>query len=61
MYNLASVNALRGDGDAAFEWLARAKGTGKIDVTGASIDPAWTCKGAIRGPRSGRMFILSGK
>jgi FG-GAP repeat/Tetratricopeptide repeat len=33
LYNTAVVHALQGQKDAAFEWLARAKATGKVDMT----------------------------
>jgi hypothetical protein len=39
LYNVGAVHALKGDGDRALEWLARAKATGKIDMTRAAIDP----------------------
>jgi tetratricopeptide (TPR) repeat protein len=39
MLPLASVYAARGDRDAAFEWLTRAKATRKLDLTQLEADP----------------------
>jgi len=39
LYNLAAVEALRGNADAAFGWLTKAKGTGNIDLTRMETDP----------------------
>ena len=33
LYNTGVVHALQGQKDAAFEWLARARSTGKVDIT----------------------------
>ena len=39
LYNTGVVYALKGDRDRAFEWLGRAKGTHKIDMTQIEPDP----------------------
>jgi hypothetical protein len=38
MYNIAVVYALKADRDAAFEWLAKAKATRKLDMTQVETD-----------------------
>ncbi|HEY3664272.1 MAG TPA: FG-GAP-like repeat-containing protein [Chthoniobacterales bacterium] len=38
LYSLAAVAALRGQKDEAFQWLTKAKATGKADLTGLSQD-----------------------
>ena len=39
LYNIAMVHALRGKKDLAFEWLEKAKATGKVDLTRLESDP----------------------
>lgn len=38
-YNLGVAAALRGDADGAFEWLAKVKAGGRLDLTGIRRDP----------------------
>lgn len=38
-YNVGTVYALKGDADRAFEWLGKAKATGKMDMTQMQVDP----------------------
>ncbi len=38
-YNIGTVYALKGDADRAFEWLGKAKTTGKMDMTQLQVDP----------------------
>jgi hypothetical protein len=38
LYNTGVAYALEGNADAAFEWLAKAKATGKIDMTQIQVD-----------------------
>ena len=37
-YNVGTVYARKGDADRAFEWLAKAKATGKMDMTQMQVD-----------------------
>ena len=39
LYNIGTVYALKGDADRAFEWLGKAKATGKMDMTQLQVDP----------------------
>jgi hypothetical protein len=39
LYNTGIVYALKGDTDRAFEWLARARATRKLDMTALQTDP----------------------
>ncbi len=39
IYNIGTVYALKGDADRAFEWLGKAKATGKMDMTQIQVDP----------------------
>ncbi|MEO8191153.1 MAG: FG-GAP-like repeat-containing protein [Acidobacteriota bacterium] len=39
MYNLGAVAGRRENADSAFEWLKKARATGKIDMTYAQVDP----------------------
>jgi len=40
MYNIGVVYAMKGDADAAFEWLAKAKATRTLDMTQIERDPS---------------------
>ena len=37
-YNIGTVYALKGDASRAFEWLGKARGTGKMDMTQMQVD-----------------------
>ena len=39
LYNIGVIEALKGDRDAAFEWLGKAKATRKLDMTAIENDP----------------------
>lgn len=39
LYNIAAVHALKSDTTQAFDWLSKAKRTGKIDMTQIETDP----------------------
>src|SRR5207253_4831486 len=38
LYNVAVVHALRGETDAAFEWLAKSKATKKLEMSQIEVD-----------------------
>jgi hypothetical protein len=38
LYNTGVVHALQGQKDAAFDWLGKAKATGKVDMTQIAVD-----------------------
>jgi hypothetical protein len=54
LYNVAVVHALRGETDAAFEWLAKAKATNKIDMTPIEVDADLT---SLRGDARFRALL----
>ncbi|MEO8430983.1 MAG: FG-GAP-like repeat-containing protein [Acidobacteriota bacterium] len=39
MYNMGAIAARRREPDRAFEWLVKAKATGRLDMTYAAVDP----------------------
>ena len=54
LYNIAMVHALRGERDAAFEWLERARETKRVDLTQIGTD---TDAASLRDdPRYARLF-----
>lgn len=54
MYNVGMVHALKGDRDRAFEWLLRAKATGRVNLTNIAFD---TDAESLRtDPRYARLF-----